>query len=80
MNNLNLDLIEILEFSNKQFEEQGISSEVDLEDIIDYFKKRFLIILNDMGFKGEEVQSVLFKNKFNPLQSYEELKVLKKFI
>ena len=79
-NNLNLDLIEILEFSNKKFEEQGISSEIDLENIIDYFRKRLLILLNDMGFKSEEVQSVLFKNKFNPLQSYKNLKVLKKFI
>ena len=33
-----------------------------------------------MGFKGEEVQTVLFKNKFNPLQLYKDLKVLKKFI
>ena len=79
-NNLNLDLIEILEFSNKQFEEQGITSEVDVEDIIDYFRKRLLIIFNDMGFKGEEVQTVLFKNKFNPLQLYKDLKVLKRFM
>jgi glycyl-tRNA synthetase beta chain len=33
-----------------------------------------------MGYKNEEVQSVLSKNKFNPLQLFNDLKVLKKFI
>ncbi len=79
-NNISIDLIEILEYSNKKFVEQGISSEVDLENIIDYFKKRILILLNDMGFSHEEVQSVLFKNKFNPIELYNDIKVLKKFI
>lgn len=79
-NNLNLDLIEILEFSKKKFEEQGILLEVNLEDIVDYFRKRILILLNDMGYKSEEVQSVLSENKFNPLQLFKNLKVLKTFI
>ena len=33
-----------------------------------------------MGYKSEEVQSVLSKNKFNPLQLFKNLKVLKTFI
>ena len=79
-NSLNINLIEILEYSNKKFLEQGISSELDLENIVDYFRKRILILFNDMGFNNAEVQSVLFKKKFNPLQLYQDLKVLKKFM
>ena len=79
-NSLDIDLIEIIEYSNKKFLEQGISSELDLENIVDYFRKRILILFNDMGFNNEEVQSVLFKKKFNPLQLYQDLKVLKKFM
>jgi glycyl-tRNA synthetase beta chain len=79
-NSLNLDLIEIFEFLKKKFVEQNISPKVNLEDVIDYFRKRILILFADMGYKNEEVQSVLSKNKFNPLQLFNDLKVLKKFI
>ena len=79
-NSLNLDLIEIFEFLKKEFVEQNISPKVNLEDVINYFRKRILILFADMGYKNEEVQSVLSKNKFNPLQLFNDLKVLKRFI
>jgi len=79
-NSLNIDLIEIFEFLKKKFAEQNISLKVNLDEVIDYFRKRILILFTDMGYKNEEVQTVLSKNKFNPLQLLNDLKVLKKFI